>query len=170
MQKKSDINWIGDKFPLLHQEFKWICERFPSAYYLYIVRNPFSIIESSEVRKKNENDSYDYDYKTILSIWNESLQLVCSLSPMQMTKIKIIVYEDFFNSVPSINEVIASITGHSLPLDVVTRFVDKYHSLKEKQVPRQEDLRYYVSKYADWKSYNRVCELSNSSAEQWHGK
>lgn len=167
MKKDRDLTFIGDKFPELFKHYEWITNCFPDANYLYIIRNPFSVVESSEVRYHNKDDTYSRDYKTMLTDWNNSLQLICSLTPKQLSKIKVLIYEELFDSVKSLDNLIVSLTGSSVDQEQLANFVKHYHALKGKLIPRQEDLRYYICKNADWDAYKKTCVLAHNNDVFW---
>lgn len=60
-QKKSELQWIGDKKPFQHGDpllLAFIMENFPDAHFVHIVRHPFSVALSSD--RFNERRGGDF--------------------------------------------------------------------------------------------------------------
>ncbi|QOC23783.1 sulfotransferase [Wenzhouxiangella sp. AB-CW3] len=152
--------YIGDKFPSLFRHFDDVMEQFPAARHVYILRNPFSVVESYEARFQDAEDSWNLSWMNGLEAWNESVGRVARLSDRQVAKFTILQYERFFSSVDVMRGMFLSLGLSGPGGNVLDQFVARFCQLNEKLVPRRDDLRCYVAQNADWGSYNKVCRLA----------
>lgn len=150
---------IGDKFPSLFRHFDRIFDIFPEAQHLYIVRNPLSVLESYDARYTNSSDSWSHSYQDGMDAWNESVGKVASLPEHLRKKFTIVRYEDLYNSTEAINTMFADLGLPEVENARLQPFVDKFRGLNNQNVPRRDNLRFFVARNADWDSYGKLCDL-----------
>lgn len=156
----DQIKVIGDKYPNLFDDLDWIFHRFPNAYHIYIIRNPFSVAQSYQRRYEDKNDRWTFDYKNALEHWNNSVRKVCSLEDKHMEKFIFLIYEEFYSDVNIMNSVFKLLSYSKVDSSKLQPFVDRFKNLSRNLTPKEEEIRYYVAKNADWESYKYICNLS----------
>lgn len=65
--------WLGDKSPILYKNFNGLFYRFPNAHVFFVVRDVYEVALSFELRKQDQTDNWDLDYKDAVTKWNESI-------------------------------------------------------------------------------------------------
>lgn len=146
---------MGDKFPALSAGFDLLDARFPGARLVYIVRNPFSVVESYQARF--DDGSWKRDASRGIRQWNDSMRL--GLARVQAGKPLIVVrYETLFRSEPEMLALFAALGLDPAGLDRERlRFLSaKAQDLAETAVPRNEALRMLVSDEADFGAYRAL--------------
>lgn len=149
---------IGDKYPLLYKSFEVILQRFPDADHVYIVRNPLSVMESYFSRFLDVNDDWDRTWQLGLEEWNSSIQTVLRQPEDVLKKFHFLIYENFFSSTTHMNALYSVLGASPLPESQLISFVDKFKDLNERPVPRNDELRLFAARHADWASYNKLLE------------
>jgi hypothetical protein len=164
-QRYDNATYIGDKYPSLFRHMDIIFERFPDAHYLYIVRNPLSVVESFDARHRNPNDHWKHSAQDGIDAWNESVGKVSSLSDEQLKKFVLVQYETLYQSTENMNQMFVQLGLDPVDDALLQPFVSKFLSLNETAVPRRDDLRMQVAQQCDWDSYLRLCLQLNSIQE-----
>lgn len=150
--------YVGDKFPLLFNHFDYVFRNFPDAQHVYIFRNPLSVVESYDARQRNPKDPFRRTWKEGLEEWNTSVGRVANLSDEQLSRFHLIEYESFFESADQMNNLFARLGAPSVDPAALDVYVQEYLELREKLVPRRDDIRQYVALNADVASYRKLHE------------
>lgn len=150
--------FVGDKYPMLFERFDYILETFPEARQIYIARNPLSVAESYEARRTDTEDGWKRSWEDGLAEWNASLKAVMSLSEETLQRFYFIQYEEFFGSPLAMNRLYEAFGLHSLREQALQPFCDKFETLNSSHIPRRDDIRQHVARYADWSSYHALLD------------
>jgi hypothetical protein len=156
LDRFDNATYIGDKFPNLYIHFTKLFSILPNAKHIYIVRNPFSVLESYHVRSQ---DSYIEGMKN----WNASVSLVANLPKQTLSNFFIVQYEKIFENIKSITLLFESLKLTPPPEKLTSVYVEQYKVLNNKKVDRKEHIRSHVSLNADWESYRKIIKLSITS-------
>jgi hypothetical protein len=155
----DQARWVGDKYPPLFRHFDHVLAAFPAARYLYILRNPLSVIESYDARHRNPGDNWAHSWQDGLADWNESVARVAALPADRLRQFVLVQYEDLYGSVDAMNQLFARLDLPPLPQARLAPFAEKFAGLRDKPVARRDDLRAAVARRADWAAYGRLCDL-----------
>lgn len=148
--------FVGDKYPNLFKFYDDIVKKFPDALYIYIIRNPLSVLESYDVRANDVHDSWIHPFQTGMIDWNASVRHASTLKEGVSNKIIFVEYERLFSSAHQINSLFSKIGLDPLPDDKIEKFVHKFQSLQEGLVKRRDDIRAFAARNADWVAYREV--------------
>lgn len=157
----EDIKVIGDKYPNLYEHFDWIFERFPNAVHIYIVRNPFSVAQSFQRRFENINDEWDENFVSAVHRWNISVERALFFFEKFKEKFIFLLYEQFFSNVENMNKLFKILGYSTINNDKLQPYVDRFYKLNSQMVQKEEVIRYYVSRNANWEAYKHICKISD---------
>lgn len=149
---------IGDKYPLLYKNFAQIHQDFPEAEHIYIVRNPLSVMESYFSRFVDITDNWNRTWQMGLEEWNASIQAVLHQAENNLKRFHFVIYENFFSETAHINALFSKLGSAPLPDENLLSFVETFRALNANPVPRQDELRLFAARYADWMSYNKLLD------------
>lgn len=152
---------IGDKFPLLYENFDYIFDTFPNARHIYIVRNPLSVAESYDARKQDKSDKWIKSGLVGIQEWNSSVNSVVSLSQDRLDKFHFLQYEEFFSDVAAMNRLFAHYGAQATDESRLSKFVDRFSALNRKLVERRDDIRQAVAENCDWAAYRELLRMIN---------
>lgn len=152
--------FVGDKFPLLYRHFETMFATFPEARHVYIFRNPLSVIESYDARKKNPEDKWQKTWKQGMEEWNESVARVAAMSRDARARFHLVPYEELFARPQRMNALFEALGLEKMGPKKLIPFAEKFKSLNEKEVARRDALRRHVALNADWDAYRRLAELA----------
>lgn len=136
---------VGDKIPLLYKYIERTLASIPEAKIVIMIRNIFDIAASYEARAANKNDdSWSRDKRTASAIqdWRDMLKVIDEFS--NDTRIKPVIFEDFFNDQDNNCNLEKLYKFIDLPVneDNICSFSDmvkQSESLKESRVRRLDD-------------------------------
>lgn len=152
----EQATYVGDKFPLLYQNFDYIFETFPEARHIYIVRNPLSVAESYDARERNPEDKWRKSWDIGLAEWNDSVRAIAGLSDTQAARFHFVQYEDFFADTARMNALYRAFGLDAVAPRKLSSFVEKFEALNTRSVARRDDIRQHVARHADWESYRAL--------------
>ena len=148
--------YVGDKFPLLYQNFDYIFETFPEARHIYIVRNPLSVAESYDARERNPEDKWRKSWDIGLREWNDSVRAIAGLTEAQAARFHFVQYEDFFADSARMNALFRAFGLDAVAPEKLVSFVTKFEALNARPVDRRDDIRQHVARHADWEAYRAL--------------
>lgn len=148
--------YIGDKFPLLYQNFDYIFDTFPEAHHIYIVRNPLSVMESYDARKRDAKDTWKKTGQVGLEEWNESVRKVALLPADRLKNFYFVQYENFFADTGLMNLLFRSFGLDPVKEARLEPFCEKFKELNERPVARDDDMRQHVARNAEWEAYRHL--------------
>ncbi|MEO0665819.1 MAG: hypothetical protein AAFY97_08800, partial [Pseudomonadota bacterium] len=70
----------------------------------------------------------------------------------------LVLYEDFFASPAAMNRLYAAFDLPALDAGALQPFCDKFEALNSSHIPRRDDIRQHVARYADWSSYHALLD------------
>ena len=142
---------VGDKFPRLAQVADHLAETLPDAQLLYIVRNPLSVIESYEARRRDEADHWPFGAERGLADWNDGVRAARGAGPRAI----VVTYERLFgpDADPArLFEALDLDPALAAPAEVLNRAA----SLRQREGLRCETTRFLVAQHGDWEAYQDV--------------
>jgi hypothetical protein len=157
--------YVGDKYPLLFNHFDYVFRTFPQAEHVYIFRNPLSVAESYEARRRNPDDHFTRTWRDGLEDWNASVRRVAGMEPERLRRFHLVQYEDFFDQPGRMNGLFARLGLPRINPDLFAPFVEKFRALNKTPVPRRDRIRQQVALSADWDAYRALHELAVSQHE-----
>ena len=86
--------YIGDKIPLLYQQFGRVIKAFPEAKFVVLLRNIIDICNSYQNLQDDPNHDWSFDVHDAVNHWNQLLEFI-KLHGSD-PRIKLVVYEDFY--------------------------------------------------------------------------
>ena len=142
---------VGDKFPRLAQVAAHLAETLPDAQLLYIVRNPLSVVESYEARRRDETDHWPFGAERGLADWNAGVRAARRAGPRTI----IVTYERLFGPDSDPARLFAALNLDptlAAPADVLGQAA----RLRHREGPRCETTRFLVAQHGDWSAYQEV--------------
>ncbi len=163
---------VGDKFPNLFRHYGKIFGEFKNAHLIYILRNPFSVAESYQVRSEDGSDtlwSSSNDHREAIKDWNESVRRTLELVDMRgADKLVLVEYEDIFSDYGALGQMFSAIGLDAAKGPEVEAIFAKFGELNAKMVPRRDDIRQIVAKTADWGAYNALLQKVRDHKKKVH--
>ena len=146
---------VGDKYPPLARAAEAIDRALPRAEIVWIVRNPLSVAESYEARRRDGDDAWHFGAERALADWNDSVRAAC----MAGGRVLIVTYERLFASGAGAARLFEALGLDPEPArDGATRVLGEAGTLRTREGQRCEDLRFLVARGADWASYATLAE------------
>ena len=149
---------IGDKYPRLFQLYGQVRVRLPGARVVFALRNPFSVAESHQVRFDDPNDNWERDPAAGLAEWNQSLASTRDALAAGMD-IVVASYEPLFSGPAAAARLFARLGLDPARADwqALEAVFAQAGALRDKPVPRREEMRRMIGLTADFDLYRRLC-------------
>lgn len=93
-EKIGKCKYVGDKLPYLYNRLDGLCEAFPGAHVVYILRNISDVAVSFENRLRDTNDVWKQSAADAVRHWGSSIRKI--MNAPEGLNVHVVIYEDLF--------------------------------------------------------------------------
>ncbi|WP_108661520.1 sulfotransferase family protein [Acuticoccus kandeliae] len=155
-QKFDGARYVGDKYPPIYRAYDFLAERFPDARVIAIVRNPFSVAESYEVRARNDGDDWRRDHAQGIRDWSASVVRTAKAVESGM-KVTVVSYERLFAAGADISPLYAALGLDPAPaFPAADGILQHAQRVGAKPAPRNDTIRFEVALKAQFGPYRKL--------------
>ena len=163
-QKYAYSTIRGDKYPFLFKNYNTLAERFgDKCQFIYIVRNPYRVASSWNVRAKKPKDKWplENDYSVSVKHWNDANRRTLN-ALKKGYKIHIVEYEKLYDSsvnIPYIKNILQTID-----LELDDKILKEYEAqisefnkkIKDKPLDLDEKQKKYIDENIDMNIFQKL--------------
>jgi len=163
-QKYAYSTVRGDKYPFLFKNYHTLAERFgDKCQFIYIVRNPYSVASSWNVRAKKPKDKWplENDYSVSVKHWNDANRRTLN-AIKKGYKIQIVEYDKLYTesvNIPYLETIVQTI-GIELDDGILKEYevqISEFNrKIKDKPLDLNDEQKQYIADNIDMSLYHQL--------------
>jgi len=163
-QKYAYSTVRGDKYPFLFKNYHTLAERFgDKCQFIYIVRNPYSVASSWNVRAKKPKDKWplENDYSVSVKHWNDANRRTLN-AIKKGYKIQVVEYDKLYTesvNIPYLETIVQTI-GIELDDGILKEYevqISEFNrKIKDKPLDLNDEQKQYIADNIDMSLYHQL--------------